>query len=259
MEKYTADRKAEIEDSYKQEIISAEQYYTDTYNRLVAQGMSEEKAMAEAQKGKDKLIKQANDNYKKSNKDLTDSTKKFTDNLLSELKTRYAKIRNKNDKEARKQREVIENIFKGLKVPLDSLENSCYNAGVRGGKAMARGFGTLKFKDSNITNNLSGNNKIELQYVPRAIGGFPSTGEFFLAREAGPEMVGRIGNKTAVANNDQITTSITNALLSALSQYDFGGSKSPTTIYIGNKKVYEGYGDYVSEENDRYGTNMIRI
>lgn len=259
LNKYTSNRKSEIEDSYKQEIISAEQYYTDTYNRLVAQGISEEKAMSEAQKGKDKLIKQANDNYKKSNKDLTDSTKKFTDNLLSELKSRYNKISNKNDKESRKQKKAIEDIFKDLKIPLDSLENSCYNAGVRGGKAMAKGFGTLKFKDSNITNNLSGNNKIELQYVPRAIGGFPSTGEFFLAREAGPEMVGRIGNKTAVANNDQITTSITNALLSALSQYDFGGSKSPTTIYIGNKKVYEGYGDYVSEENDRYGTNMIRI
>ena len=74
-----------------------------------------------------------------------------------------------------------------------------------------------------------------------------------------PEMVGRIGNQTAVANNDQITASMTNALLSALNQYDFGGGKSPTTIYIGNRKVYEGYGDYVADENDRYGTNTIKI
>ena len=259
LDTYTSNRKAEIDDSYKQEIIAAEQHYNDTYTRLVAQGLSEKDAMKQAQEAKDTLVKQANDNYKKSNKELNESTKKFTDDLLSELKSRYAKIQSKNNEEAKKQKKAIEDIFKDLKMPLDSLENSCYNAGVRGGKAMAKGFGTLKFKDSNITNNLSGNNKIELQYVPRAMGGFPSEGEFFLAREAGPEMVGRIGNKTAVANNDQITTSITNALLSALSQYDFGGSKSPTTIYIGNKKVYEGYGDYVSEENDRYGTNMIRI
>ena len=93
-----------------------------------------------------------------------------------------------------------------------------------------------------------------------AEGGYPSSGELFFANENGiPEMVGRIGNQTAVANNDQITTSITTALLSALDQYDFGGGSSPTTIYIGNKKVYEGYGDHVANENDRYGTNTIRI
>ena len=41
-----------------------------------------------------------------------------------------------------------------------------------------------------------------------ADGGFPVTGEMFVAREAGPELVGRIGNKTAVANNDQIIAGI---------------------------------------------------
>ena len=91
-------------------------------------------------------------------------------------------------------------------------------------------------------------------------GGYPTSGDLFFANENGiPEMIGSIGHKTAVANNDQITTSITNALVSALNQYDFGGGNSPTTIYIGNKKVFEGYGDYVADENDRYGTNMIRI
>lgn len=92
-----------------------------------------------------------------------------------------------------------------------------------------------------------------------AEGGFPKDGEFFFANEEGPEMIGKIGNKSAVANNDQITQSITNALITALNSYDFGGNKAPTTIYIGNKKVYEGYGDYMNSENDRYGTNTIRI
>ena len=91
-------------------------------------------------------------------------------------------------------------------------------------------------------------------------GGYPDSADLFFANENGiPEMVGRIGNQTAVANNDQITTSITNALISALDKYNFGSNNSPTTIYIGNKKVYEGYGDYIKRENDRYGTNTIRI
>lgn len=41
-----------------------------------------------------------------------------------------------------------------------------------------------------------------------ATGGFPSTGELFIAREAGAEMVGSIGRRTAVANNDQIVEGI---------------------------------------------------
>ena len=37
-----------------------------------------------------------------------------------------------------------------------------------------------------------------------ADGGFPDTGELFVARERGAELVGSIGNRTAVANNEQI-------------------------------------------------------
>lgn len=41
-----------------------------------------------------------------------------------------------------------------------------------------------------------------------ASGGFPETGQMFIAREAGAEMVGTIGGRTAVANNDQIVEGI---------------------------------------------------
>lgn len=93
-----------------------------------------------------------------------------------------------------------------------------------------------------------------------AEGGFPQAGELFVAREAGAEMVGRIGNQTAVANNDQITTAITNALITALSEYGFGNNQPGTTVVnIGGRKVYEGVGDYVDSENDRYGTNYINV
>ena len=42
----------------------------------------------------------------------------------------------------------------------------------------------------------------------RASGGYVQTGQLFLAREAGPEMVGSIGGRTAVANNQQIVEGI---------------------------------------------------
>jgi len=49
-----------------------------------------------------------------------------------------------------------------------------------------------------------------------ARGGFPDTGQLFMAREAGPEMVGTIGGRTAVANNDQIVAGIRNGVFDAM-------------------------------------------
>jgi hypothetical protein len=48
--------------------------------------------------------------------------------------------------------------------------------------------------------------------IPRyADGGFIDQGQLFIAREAGAELVGSIGNRTAVANNDQIVEGIATA------------------------------------------------
>lgn len=49
-----------------------------------------------------------------------------------------------------------------------------------------------------------------------ASGGFPQNGEFFMARESGPELVGRMGSRNAVANNDQITEGIKGAVFEAM-------------------------------------------
>ena len=90
-------------------------------------------------------------------------------------------------------------------------------------------------------------------------GGFVETGEMFIAREAGPEMVGKIGNKTAVANNEQIAKALTNALITALDGTNNNKQPIHNTVYIGNKKVFDGMNDYVDSENDRYGTNYVRV
>ena len=48
-----------------------------------------------------------------------------------------------------------------------------------------------------------------------ADGGFPEQGQMFIAREAGAEMVGNIGRRTAVANNDQIVSGIAGGVAEA--------------------------------------------
>lgn len=57
---------------------------------------------------------------------------------------------------------------------------------------------------------------LSLISIPRfADGGFPESGQMFIAREAGAEMVGNIGRRTAVANNDQIVEGIANGVAEA--------------------------------------------
>lgn len=58
--------------------------------------------------------------------------------------------------------------------------------------------------------------KITFDWWPFAEGGFPQTGQLFVAREAGPELVGRINGKTAVANNDQIVSGISSGVFNAV-------------------------------------------
>ena len=58
-------------------------------------------------------------------------------------------------------------------------------------------------------------------------GGLPDVGELFIAREAGPELVGTMGGRTAVANNGQIIEGIKQgvyeAVANAMAQY--GGNR----------------------------------
>jgi hypothetical protein len=49
-----------------------------------------------------------------------------------------------------------------------------------------------------------------------ASGGLPNQGQMFIAREAGAELVGRLGNSTAVMNNDQIVASVAKGVQSAV-------------------------------------------
>ena len=69
-----------------------------------------------------------------------------------------------------------------------------------------------------LINKIPGVNitSVSLLNIPRlAEGGFPDQGQMFIAREAGPEMVGSIGRRTAVANNDQIVGGIASGVAEA--------------------------------------------
>lgn len=102
--------------------------------------------------------------------------------------------------------------------------------------------------------------KVPQKHLPRFSGyedgGYPKEGDFFFANENGPEMIGTIGNRTAVANNDQITKAIADATYTAFVQAlgeNSGNDNQPLNIYIGNDKVYKGYTKQQSQMSNQYG------
>lgn len=72
-----------------------------------------------------------------------------------------------------------------------------------------------------------------------ASGGFPDYGELFIANESGPELVGRMGGRTAVANNDQITSGIANAVEEVMSRYfGYGTDRTPVVnVYVDSDPI----------------------
>lgn len=92
-----------------------------------------------------------------------------------------------------------------------------------------------------------------------AKGGFPETGELFYANEAGPELVGTIGNRTAVANKDQITTAIAEATYQAMSRAlanNNSDNNQPIIVNIGNEQLYKGFTNYQNQQSNMYGINI---
>ena len=97
-----------------------------------------------------------------------------------------------------------------------------------------------------------------LKWTAYAMGGFPKDGEAFIAREAGPELVGRIGNRTTVANNDQIVAAVSqgvySAVVSAMSENRSNSSGSqPIMVYLDGKQIYSS----VKRTESRRGVDLM--
>jgi hypothetical protein len=89
--------------------------------------------------------------------------------------------------------------------------------------------------------------------IPRlAEGGIVNEGQMFIAREAGPELVGNIGKKTAVANNDQIISGIESGVYRAMVAANSAGGGNQT-IHI----ITEIDGDVVGEKVIKYHNGKV--
>lgn len=109
--------------------------------------------------------------------------------------------------------EKITGIFSGIG---DWFKTNVMDKITGAGKEANKQVKQVKSSGSGGKNTSSGENGL-YPLTTRANGGYVNTGQLFVAREAGPEMVGRINNRTAVANNDQIVSAVSQGVARAVS------------------------------------------
>lgn len=95
-----------------------------------------------------------------------------------------------------------------------------------------------------------------------AQGGFPDDGELFVAREAGAEMVGSINGHTAVANNDQIVSAVSQgvyqAVLSAMSG-DSNGNNINLTVTLDGETVFKNVVKHNNQKVKQTGSSPLLV
>lgn len=220
-------------------------------------------------KGKDAItgIKNGWNAAKKTN--LLDHVAKIKNEI-------YEKIGDVKGKVTSRGKEVITGLKNGLDNNWKTMNNTLSNLPSKISKAIpnlyktgknaiqnfADGFASVRIKLPHISTTWNRHNLGNLSFSTPSFslnwyakGGLPDAGEMFVARERGPEMVGRIGNKNAVANNNQIVDAIRAGVFEAMvnALESFGGDKNQNTevhVYLegDSKKLFK----VVRKEGQQY-------
>lgn len=115
---------------------------------------------------------------------------------------------------------IIKGINKVIKVPFQKV-NDVLN-GIRNTNIPV--INVKPFK------GLWGQDPVPVPKIPQlATGGFPDEGQMFIAGEKGPELVGKIGTRSAVVNNDQIVQSVSQGVAQAVASVMGEGNSSEIT------------------------------
>ena len=114
------------------------------------------------------------------------------------------------------------------------LQNALNDLGKTAIKGLTVGIQAAVYKDGGYVGGFADGG-----IIPRFDGGGINSADLFLANENGsPELVGRIGNRTAVANQDQMVDVLTAGVIRGLSMMQEGqGSNTEVNVYMNDEVV----------------------
>lgn len=238
------------EQSYKDFNAALDNYLTDRKNKLAEnynidynanKKLLDDKAIS--QETYNAQMKQLNEQRKNDEENLYSEVEGLRKKVYSNLADEYVKVKDQNDAVSKQMKKDIEGIFKDINVDSKDIESEFASIGTKVGGVCRNNIissmnsGNLKMKviptkSQQDELGLKKSYEIPMKITQKAKGGFLNTGELFIAREVGPELVGKIGNRTAVANNDQIVSAIRSGVYDAVSSALSNGGYGSVDIQL---------------------------
>lgn len=182
-------------------------------------------------------------NYSQAISDAESEIRTLQDRMI-EIEP-HLKLANKKYSEQAEAVSELRDEFNRYRDSFTSTANSIIGTNTN----LKKSFDELALSMSNIegistSKSFQTSGKVAISFGGYASGGFPDEGELFVAREAGPELVGSIGNRTAVANNDQIVAAVSDgvyqAVTAAMSATNSGSKNDKTSVvkvYLDGKEI----------------------
>lgn len=181
---------------------------------------------------------------------------KFKEKFLDPLKEKWDDLKEKLKNLRDDAIEIFKKVGTTVVNFVSGLLKSVINGVLWGIESAINGFIKMLNGAIDLINKIPGVEitKVELLSIPRlAEGGIVNAGQMFIAREAGPELVGQIGNKTAVANNDQIVSGIESGVYRAMMAANAGNGGKNVTI----NATFEMDGEVVGRKVIKYHNGVV--
>ena len=193
--------------------IKARDQYEKEQKKIIQENYDTQHTMLDTLKNKNlitadeynKSIKDLNNKRKEDEKNLQTTLDGYNNQMAANLLSKFGDVSKGSDKASKEVRKKLEDMLKNLNINTDSLISQLESAGNTGGDKLASSlFSTFTTKVNGHKVKVTTLADGTVSFKGYATGGFPPVGQMFIAGEKGAELVGSVGGKTFVANQNQM-------------------------------------------------------
>ncbi len=206
---------------------------------------------------------------------IKSNTSSAWESIKSNINNSWNNIRNNFSSTGEGMKQTVQGVFEGIKskmiAPIENAKNKIAEVvnNIKGLFNFQVSFPHIALPHFNISPRgwtagdlLKGKiPSLSIQWY--AQGGFPEDGQLFIARESGAEMVGNIGGRTAVANNDQIVAAVSqgvySAVVSAMNGESGNGNNINLTVTLDGETVYKNVVKHNNQKVKQTGNSPLMI
>lgn len=233
---------AGLKDGISNAINTIGNWLNDNVVKPILKGVSAVKELVITVKGKiEEGFQKAKDGWnamKEGTKELLAKAKGAVEKGFDTAKSAWSGIKSGTKELSLKAKATGQTVIEKFKKTWDKFKDKTLTLGLKVKELV----GDVKgFINKQLIDKINSKLPKVFPKIPRlATGGMVDAGQLFIAREKGPEMVGTMGGRTTVANNQQIVEGISsgvyNAVVSAMAQYGGNRSNNVNVVLEGDAK-----------------------